>query len=328
MALSHILGEAGTPPEKLETSATVTFEEIEGGWKTGSSQITVKGTVPGTRRGGLQGGRRRRPRTAAPSAARSRATSSSAWRRRWPEAGGVAQGGAGRAGSAGPARVYPEAVGAGHARHQGRARGAAAQAPGRGAPSLIATVWLAAAPAARAQPRRTGPLALRPPAVDRPLRPVRLRPAYTRNVPAFDAAGRAYIRSRTSSGGPRPPTSTRATPAPGCGSTSSPRSAPRTPTSSSTVGAGGLRNDGIVFDRQDRAYNPVTLQLARREHAQRPARLLGPLPHLEGLQAARRDVHHRALGGAQRARRAAVPRHLADVRRRPTCRAARPTRCT
>jgi osmotically inducible protein OsmC len=47
MALSHILGEAGTPPEKLETSVTVTFVEVEGGWKTGTSEITVKGTVPG-----------------------------------------------------------------------------------------------------------------------------------------------------------------------------------------------------------------------------------------------------------------------------------------
>ena len=47
MALSHTLAEAGTPPDKLETSVTVTFKEIEGGWKTGSSQITVKGTVPG-----------------------------------------------------------------------------------------------------------------------------------------------------------------------------------------------------------------------------------------------------------------------------------------
>lgn len=47
MALSHILGEAGTPPEKLETSVTVTFKEIEGGWKVGTSEITVKGTVPG-----------------------------------------------------------------------------------------------------------------------------------------------------------------------------------------------------------------------------------------------------------------------------------------
>ena len=47
MALSHALSEAGTPPQKLETSVTVTFKAIEGGWKTGSSEITVKGTVPG-----------------------------------------------------------------------------------------------------------------------------------------------------------------------------------------------------------------------------------------------------------------------------------------
>ena len=47
MALSAGLGDAGTPPERLEVSATVTFKEIEGGWKTGSSAITVKGWVPG-----------------------------------------------------------------------------------------------------------------------------------------------------------------------------------------------------------------------------------------------------------------------------------------
>ncbi|HOU27934.1 MAG TPA: OsmC family peroxiredoxin [Thermoleophilia bacterium] len=47
MALSLILGEGGTPPDKLETSATVTFQEIEGGWKVGTSEITVKGWVPG-----------------------------------------------------------------------------------------------------------------------------------------------------------------------------------------------------------------------------------------------------------------------------------------
>ena len=47
MALSHILGEAGTPPEKLEASATVTFAPIEGGFKVASSALTVKGTVPG-----------------------------------------------------------------------------------------------------------------------------------------------------------------------------------------------------------------------------------------------------------------------------------------
>ena len=47
MALSGGLADAGTPPERLEVSATVTFAQIEGGWKVGSSALTVKGTVPG-----------------------------------------------------------------------------------------------------------------------------------------------------------------------------------------------------------------------------------------------------------------------------------------
>jgi lipoyl-dependent peroxiredoxin len=47
MALSGILGENGTPPEKLEASATVTFAQIEGGFKVASSALTVTGTVPG-----------------------------------------------------------------------------------------------------------------------------------------------------------------------------------------------------------------------------------------------------------------------------------------
>ena len=47
MALSNGLGKAGTPPEELEVSATVTFEQVEGGWKVASSALTVKGTVPG-----------------------------------------------------------------------------------------------------------------------------------------------------------------------------------------------------------------------------------------------------------------------------------------
>jgi osmotically inducible protein OsmC len=54
MALSHGLGEEGTPPEKLEVSATVTFEQIEGGWKVASSALTVKGTVPGIDTAGFQ----------------------------------------------------------------------------------------------------------------------------------------------------------------------------------------------------------------------------------------------------------------------------------
>ncbi len=47
MALSNVLGEAGTPPQKLEASATVTFSQIEGGWKVGSSALVVKGEVAG-----------------------------------------------------------------------------------------------------------------------------------------------------------------------------------------------------------------------------------------------------------------------------------------
>jgi osmotically inducible protein OsmC len=47
MALSGILGEGGTPPERLEASATVTFAQVEGDFKVASSALTVKGTVPG-----------------------------------------------------------------------------------------------------------------------------------------------------------------------------------------------------------------------------------------------------------------------------------------
>ena len=44
MALSHGLAQAGTPPERLETSATVTFVPGTGITK---SALTVRGTVPG-----------------------------------------------------------------------------------------------------------------------------------------------------------------------------------------------------------------------------------------------------------------------------------------
>jgi lipoyl-dependent peroxiredoxin len=44
MAFSNVLAEAGTPPEKLETSATVTFVPGTGITK---SALTVRGTVPG-----------------------------------------------------------------------------------------------------------------------------------------------------------------------------------------------------------------------------------------------------------------------------------------
>ena len=44
MALSHELGEAGTPPDRLEATATVSFVPGEG---VKSSHIVVKGSVPG-----------------------------------------------------------------------------------------------------------------------------------------------------------------------------------------------------------------------------------------------------------------------------------------
>jgi lipoyl-dependent peroxiredoxin len=44
MALSNVLAEGGTPPERLETSATVTFVPGTGITK---SALTVRGTVPG-----------------------------------------------------------------------------------------------------------------------------------------------------------------------------------------------------------------------------------------------------------------------------------------
>ena len=47
MALSYGLAGAGTPPTKLEVSATVTFEVGRGGPKVASSALTVRGEVPG-----------------------------------------------------------------------------------------------------------------------------------------------------------------------------------------------------------------------------------------------------------------------------------------
>ena len=122
---------------------------------------------------------------------------------------------------------------------------------------LIATVWLAAAPAARAS-AAASPFVLAPGVglYDQ----FGYAPAYTRNVPAFDESGRAYIRSRTSSGSATSYVHTR-----DAGSwvrldfLAALRAA--YPSFVQTVGAGGLRNDGLVFDRQGRAYNPVTLQV-------------------------------------------------------------------
>ena len=47
MALSAGLGRAGTPPQQLRVSATVTFDNVDGGFKVVSSALTVQGKVDG-----------------------------------------------------------------------------------------------------------------------------------------------------------------------------------------------------------------------------------------------------------------------------------------
>lgn len=47
MALSGSLGRAGTPPERLDVAAVVTFDKLDAGWRVVSSALTVRGRVPG-----------------------------------------------------------------------------------------------------------------------------------------------------------------------------------------------------------------------------------------------------------------------------------------
>jgi lipoyl-dependent peroxiredoxin len=47
MALSHGLANEGTPPERLEVSAQVTFDRTDAGFRVTSSALTVRGRVPG-----------------------------------------------------------------------------------------------------------------------------------------------------------------------------------------------------------------------------------------------------------------------------------------
>lgn len=47
MALSAALGRSGTPPERLDVTATVTFDKQDAGWRVMSSELEVRGKVPG-----------------------------------------------------------------------------------------------------------------------------------------------------------------------------------------------------------------------------------------------------------------------------------------
>jgi osmotically inducible protein OsmC len=47
MALSLILGEAKLTAERMDTTAEVTLEQVEGGWAITSIHLTLKAKVPG-----------------------------------------------------------------------------------------------------------------------------------------------------------------------------------------------------------------------------------------------------------------------------------------
>jgi osmotically inducible protein OsmC len=47
MALSGGLARAGTPPSRLEVSSRVTFDKVGDSWSVVSSELEVKGDVPG-----------------------------------------------------------------------------------------------------------------------------------------------------------------------------------------------------------------------------------------------------------------------------------------
>lgn len=47
MALAGGLARAGTPPDHVHVSATVTFDQVNGSWTVTRSELDVVGTVPG-----------------------------------------------------------------------------------------------------------------------------------------------------------------------------------------------------------------------------------------------------------------------------------------
>ena len=54
MALANNLNNGGMPPQRLEVSATVTFDKIGDGWRVVSSALTVQGWVQGADAAALQ----------------------------------------------------------------------------------------------------------------------------------------------------------------------------------------------------------------------------------------------------------------------------------
>jgi lipoyl-dependent peroxiredoxin len=54
MALSHGLAQGGHAPERLETTAVCTFEQVEGGFAVTRMDISVRGRVPGLDENGFR----------------------------------------------------------------------------------------------------------------------------------------------------------------------------------------------------------------------------------------------------------------------------------
>ena len=54
MALSHELGEAGNPPERLDVTSVVTLDEVDGAPTVTTSKLTVRGRVPGLDQAGFE----------------------------------------------------------------------------------------------------------------------------------------------------------------------------------------------------------------------------------------------------------------------------------
>jgi osmotically inducible protein OsmC len=54
MALSHVLGQGGHPPERLDVRATATFDQVGEGFRITMMELTVRGRVPGLDEDGFQ----------------------------------------------------------------------------------------------------------------------------------------------------------------------------------------------------------------------------------------------------------------------------------
>jgi osmotically inducible protein OsmC len=65
MALSLILGEAGLKADRMDTTAKVTLDKVEGGYAITASHLTLKGSIPGADQAQFESNWPPRPRPAA-----------------------------------------------------------------------------------------------------------------------------------------------------------------------------------------------------------------------------------------------------------------------